>query len=246
MRRHDPWKYALDRQQRQELKDRCYDSTSNTWICDQIGCQKTCNTYHQIRAHLFSVHKSADIVCDFPDCGKKFKMLGTMQKHFRIFHTDDKPFVCPHEECGQRFVNNNDLRAHLVRHETDRRFACDFIGCQKRHQRTHTGERPYVCDWPECGKRFTRPDYLRDHKNVHNNVKPYACHWPGCQYRCSHKSNEKLFVIVSLLRHHSNTSNGGLFSRCVSYWFGDVFPQYSQHSEANEPDVSPTEGIRFS
>ncbi|CAG2118477.1 unnamed protein product [Medioppia subpectinata] len=164
--------------------------------------------------HLFVVHKSRDTVCEYPDCGKKFKLLSAMRKHYRIIHTDDKPFACPHEECGQRFIDKHDLKSHLVCHETDRRFACDFIGCQKvyinqstleTHKRIHLNKPTIKCTVEGCAQRFNSYNEVEKHRaSVHSMPRKVstrvrvACLWPGCD-----------FTGVSYrLKLHQNTHTG--------------------------------------
>jgi hypothetical protein len=63
----------------------------------------------------------------------------------------------------------------------------------KRHQRAHTGDKRYSCDWPGCDYRSTDVANLAKHKRTHTGEKPYKCDWAGC---------EASFADGSHLRRH--------------------------------------------
>ncbi|XP_060227111.1 Krueppel-like factor 16 isoform X2 [Meriones unguiculatus] len=71
---------------------------------------------------------------------------------------------------------------------SERPFACDWPGCDKkfarsdelaRHHRTHTGEKRFPC--PLCTKRFTRSDHLTKHARRHPGFRPELLRRPGAR-----------------------------------------------------------------
>lgn len=64
-------------------------------------------------------------------------------------------------------------KRQVFRKPKDKRFVCDYGGCDKcfdsksnleRHKRIHSGEKPFGCDIPDCGQRFTQKTHLVQHK----------------------------------------------------------------------------------
>ncbi|CAG2107622.1 unnamed protein product, partial [Medioppia subpectinata] len=80
--------------------------------------------------------------------------------------------------CNKSFRDLRDLKRHQRAHTGDKRYSCDWPGCEYRstdvanlakHKRTHTGERPYKCDWAGCEASFADGSHLRRHQKKHEN-----------------------------------------------------------------------------
>ncbi|CAG2122129.1 unnamed protein product [Medioppia subpectinata] len=130
-----------------------------------------------------------------------FKSPFLMRIHFNRVHTTDKPFKCPHNECGKEFAYKQCLDSHLVSHTTGRPFVCDFIGCQRSykneislqtHKLIHLSEPTIKCSVEGCGERFYTRMKMKKHREVVHSIPFYKfcpkpenrvpCLWPGCDF----------------------------------------------------------------
>ncbi|KAM4873919.1 zinc finger protein 786 [Thomomys bottae] len=99
--------------------------------------------------------------------------------------------------CQARFRRPSPLRAHLVRHGSQRPFPCGECGrafshpCKLReHLRLHSGERPFQC--PECPKSFRLQGVLRAHQRTHSAQRPFPCGQCGKGFTRQSKLTEHL------------------------------------------------------
>ncbi|CAG2119770.1 unnamed protein product, partial [Medioppia subpectinata] len=216
MKSHNNQKTETYRQQRLSLHRRCYDLVTNSYICDETDCEKEFKKIWDLRQHITRTHINKTICCDYTDCGKLFKTLEAMKAHYRYIHSDDKPYKCPHNGCGQRFIHNSRLEAHVACHVTDRRFKCDFIGCHKdfktgpelhSHKRIHNTEPTFKCAVEGCRQRFHLYTQLEKHRQsvhswpsrrVRHPGHRVPCLWPGCDFRAEKHR----------LKHHERKHTG--------------------------------------
>ena len=112
------------------------------------------------------------------DCGKGFKKLCDLNKHFKIVHIKSATEICP--ICGEGFVLKYKLKNHMVsKHEFKKDFQCDkcldtFLSNKglDAHMRT-CNERKHACT--KCFKSFKKTSHLKSHMDSHLENKSYGC-----------------------------------------------------------------------
>ncbi|KAJ7987921.1 hypothetical protein DPEC_G00318260 [Dallia pectoralis] len=95
-------------------------------------------------------------------CGK-YVSAGVFEYHMRI-HSDERPFSCPHPQCGMKFIHSGGLRAHLRSFCKVR--TVDAIELDSFNIR-------FECD--KCDKTFTIQSKLRKHKLTHGPLYCIGC-----------------------------------------------------------------------
>ncbi|XP_069114095.1 zinc finger and BTB domain-containing protein 24-like [Argopecten irradians] len=156
-------------------------------------CDKTNETWKQIRMHLWKVH---EIDTDLLTCDvcEKFK-TDTMSRlliHKEI-HSSDRPYTC--DICGKGFRQFCQMKNHQTIHEEHqdddskkwyRRKECNICKRQYANQKcllkhieaVHNKIKPYVC--PYCGHSSARKAMMELHIRTHTGEKPFKC--DHCQY----------------------------------------------------------------
>ncbi|KDQ50548.1 hypothetical protein JAAARDRAFT_42006 [Jaapia argillacea MUCL 33604] len=142
--------------------------------------------------------------CSSEGCEKAYTKPSRLEEHERS-HTGERPFVC--STCDKSYLRETHLQAHTRSHlpETDRPFACEEPGCEKRfwttqhlrvHGDVHKGTKPFKCSEVGCEAAFAKHHQLRSHV--------CATHAPpGTKsYICSHTGCTKSFPTNSKLRAH--------------------------------------------
>ncbi|CAG2110977.1 unnamed protein product [Medioppia subpectinata] len=100
--------------------------------CEYADCGRAFGVRADLQKHVRRVHDELyvrPIACTWIGCPLRFESTLRMTEHLRR-HTGDKPLECP--ECDKRFATAGDRAAHVVNQHKDRRYACEWPGCQFR------------------------------------------------------------------------------------------------------------------
>eukprot|EP01135_Chromosphaera_perkinsii_P001461 Nk52_evm1s174 gene=Nk52_evmTU1s174 len=171
------------------------DEPAPPHLCKWKGCSEIFQEVSELSQHIASVHigkGKREYKCEWENCkrnGRVFPILQQALRHAQT-HTGEKPYVCVHPGCGQRFSQANVLATHTRVHTGEKPYKCKLCprrfahtNCLTAHMRSHTGERPHKCD--VCGKRFAGLSNLTAHKRVHTGERPYICDFPDCDKKFS-------------------------------------------------------------
>uniref|UniRef100_A0A8C7QT18 C2H2-type domain-containing protein n=1 Tax=Oncorhynchus mykiss TaxID=8022 RepID=A0A8C7QT18_ONCMY len=148
-------------------------------------------------------------------CGK-YVTAGAFEYHMRT-HSGERPFSCPHPQCGMKFIYNYDLVEHEKRHSDDRPCLCwecgkafctnidlkQHINSRANHEKTKHGGVRYPCTY--CGKQFVCANALKRHDLIHTGERPF---------KCNHKSCDKAFRSRAELRIHTRYHTGERPFKC--------------------------------
>jgi KRAB domain-containing zinc finger protein len=85
------------------------------------SCNFTCNlcklrfkTETKLQSHIEKLHKEGEnrpFICDFEDCGARFKRIEHLKGHCLYKHSDEKKFDCP--DCPLKFKQRGELNLHM-------------------------------------------------------------------------------------------------------------------------------------
>ncbi|XP_071515273.1 uncharacterized protein [Panulirus ornatus] len=148
------------------------------FVCEECG--KSFQRRTSLQKHAINWHESNSAIGPFKCelCPKKFIRRIYLTNHKLRMHGLDKKFLC--QVCGNKFMTQNSLMAHMEVHNDLRRFECTF--CKKRftrkekliyHERIHTGERPFQCQ--QCVRGFVSKSKLDEHIIRHRGDRRYHC-----------------------------------------------------------------------
>ena len=151
--------------------------------CDISGDGCNRNSALDRRTNCHSEKRSFE--CEI--CGKPFKYLPDLKKHFYRVHRKKyksakarMPRMCA--ICGKSFKSLSTLREHNAVHATDKPFQCEVCDYKaktkerlRRHiHANHDTNRVYNCK--ECGAVFDRWRSLDNHRREHLKVS-FFCHF---------------------------------------------------------------------
>lgn len=119
-----------------------------------VWCKKIFNSTKGIRQHMMCHVRKDDpnpmkkYIC--VHCARPFKKSADCKRHEEN-HSGERPHEC--NECGNRFRNKFDLRAHKRRVHSDQARKSEAVPCKV------------------CGKMLSTPSNLREHMRVHSDLR---------------------------------------------------------------------------
>ncbi|CAG2169561.1 unnamed protein product [Oppiella nova] len=161
-------------------KSRQQSDRKSDSVREYKGCNKSAKRKRKPKPRPKLVGKT--VKCDYKDCEYKCRTEVNLKSHMKShFNAKTEPFreqrrhiyktcydlstnsyVCHEIDCQKSYRTYRSFRLHLLGVHTDKTFACDYDGCEKR---------------------FTTLYRMRQHyKIIHNTAKALKCHFPGCRY----------------------------------------------------------------
>ncbi|XP_022215317.2 zinc finger protein 658 isoform X2 [Drosophila obscura] len=161
-----------------------HNGTGTWYTCGQEGCSKSYRHKGTLVMHKRQSHgigpKLKLHVCEF--CGRVLNSLAALNHH-RFTHKDKlvKPYACEEPGCSVRFLSEEKLKVHMMRHRGIKNFTCPHCGAKKTtknelklHINYHTLERTWPC--PHCPKVCNSSTSRKMHiRTNHEKTKSYAC-----------------------------------------------------------------------
>ena len=158
-------------------------------------CMKRFHLDVYLKEHIASVHyRIYKYQCQ--DCGKMLKSKTGFNMHVSLFHSPVvESFPCT--ECPKIFKSKGNLKAHMYRHSSDRKFKCyvcnrafKYPDQLSRHKVEHKIVEKLSCMY--CEKQFCRRYELKRHLQIYHSGYVYVC--GVCSSRCGHRH--------TLVRHY--------------------------------------------
>jgi len=131
-----------------------------------------------------------------------------MNYQLDVVTPNEKPFVCPFENCEKSFKFKWILERHSNSHKSIKIFVCDHSGCTKaykskenlslHYKNIHLREKPYSCKF--CPSLFSHRNGKTYHeRKFHTNYLPHVC---------DHEECEMAFASKSALTYHLKAKHG--------------------------------------
>ena len=161
-------------------------------------CAKILSTKYVLEAHV-SRHTGECIYHYCDKCEFKTAHIAALNNHRNVKHlrlkmvARPKKFQC--DKCNLSFPSKANLANHMVVHNDERPFICNFPGCEfrskyiislKQHKERHSSKRKFPC--PMCHKRFPTK-YEMDRHILRIHTKEKSVHCDQCDYTTSLRSN---------------------------------------------------------
>ncbi|KPJ19590.1 Zinc finger protein 658B [Papilio machaon] len=153
------------------------------------SCPRTFTDRYYLRKHVTYRHKDRRVTC--AHCMKTYANKDVLKNHIQLRHPTvfppaelKKSIVC--NECGKAFKSPSQLKAHSLKHSSEKKFYC--VECDKSFKSENTlkqhlkltarhvnpSELQYLCT--QCDRRFGIKRDLERHMNrIHLNIRPYKC-----------------------------------------------------------------------
>ncbi|KAK2168145.1 hypothetical protein LSH36_20g12025 [Paralvinella palmiformis] len=175
-----------------------YHTMDRKYECTYEGCSRTFISRANLNMHLKS-HLIKEYVCDFKNCGMRYKLPEHLEKH-KLVHKPLDPLACP--KCFKQFSTSQILKNHVQTCQSvDGMLPCQIKGCNRtfkklkallEHQTKPHG--PFICDVDDCGREFQALKTLKTHIRItHRDGFRFVCQEPGCG---------RAFKVADSLRKH--------------------------------------------
>ncbi|CAG2113762.1 unnamed protein product [Medioppia subpectinata] len=179
-------------------------------------------TESETKRRKYNKKTDGQFVCDFNDCGKKYKTRKTLREHKDI-HSDEI-YECDVDDCRKvfaikRYLNGHKRRAHRLKTSVSGR---DYNASETKDgddsdidtsAKTTKPKANYCCDFIGCGKKYREKSWLRIHKLTHLG-QTYRCKADGCDQTFTTEG----YFIKHYLGIHEKIHNKLLQIPCE--WYG--------------------------
>lgn len=147
----------------------------------KVECPLCGDSFHEILGHLNRHASRPAFNCD--KCDMSFTWKGRLLDHRMVEHKVG--YAC--EVCNKRFKRKENIRIHMLTHETQGKFVCSTCGyvtkrrqCLTIHMMRH--EDKWLCRCTICNKGFQSYATLQQHMNNHTGERPFTCDICGRNY----------------------------------------------------------------
>ena len=184
-------------------------------------CTLEFKTKCEIESHLQKQHIMRNYFCE--DCKLEFSSNYALDSHLKTH----KKKTCDCQQCGEKFIEEEDLEKHMADHHSENEFECDV--CSKKfsskssvetHKETHkvSNKKCQLCD-----KEFKLQIQLENHmsevhsQNQSNTTAQYNC--KDCAFQGDSWSSLKKHI--QSLRHNPSDFSEKCFTCKIefnSYW----------------------------
>ena len=89
---------------------------TNELKCFWPKCQYKTPYESYLKRHQLIHSNERQFVCDWSECGKRFKTKSDLIQHKRVVHLKEKKYKCDYKDCEKRFFNRSDLIQHKYIH----------------------------------------------------------------------------------------------------------------------------------